>query len=466
MEIISPEFVFFSFLAVFLYHLLPWRYKQVWLLVISYIFYILVDFRYALVLLILSSANYLISFLSQKSRTPKLLLNTAIILDLLSFLLLKWITSKYAGGFLETDSFQGYWLLPVGFSFYVLQLISFQLSVKKKAFPTFPRFLQFQLFLVYFPKLLSGPIEKPANFFRIIAEPKLVDKKVLSDAFGLIYNGLLRKLVIADGLSAMVPYAFLLDGNPSWLALITYAFIIYNDFSGYTSLVRGVSLFFGIELSQNFQQPYLARNFSEFWNRWHISLTTWLRETIYFPLSRKIDKQKSFFHLLFNISLPPMATMLASGLWHGFSLGMVFWGGFHGLLLIFERLIYEIFPTLRPVRLNKTGQLFSRIMTFSVICLSWLPFQSASLKQSIFSMLLLFTKPDINCIFPVIFPLVLVLLSFFLDYFLERFQSEYWWRFLNQPMRTLILTATVLMLIAAVVSHIGAPTDLFIYQGF
>ncbi len=127
-----------------------------------------------------------------------------------------------------------------------------------------------------------------------MTEPKLVDKKVLGDAFGLIFNGLLRKLLIADGLSAMVPDAFLLDGNPSWLALITYAIIIYNDFSGYTSLVRGVSLFFGIELSSNFQQPYLARNFSEFWNRWHISLTAWLRETIYFPLSRKINKQKSY----------------------------------------------------------------------------------------------------------------------------------------------------------------------------
>lgn len=456
----------FSFIAVIFYHLLPWKYKTVWLLFISYLFYILVDFRYALVLLILASTNYLISFISQKSRKPKLLFNTAIILDLLALLSLKWLTSKYTGGFLGIDNFQTFWLLPIGFSFYILQLISFQLAVRKNAFPAFPGFIQFQLFLVYFPKLLSGPIEKPANFLRLINEPKLVDKKVIGDAFGLIYNGLLRKLVIADGLSAMVPYAFLLDGNPSWLALITYAFIIYNDFSGYTSLVRGVSLFFGIELSQNFQQPYLARNFSEFWNRWHISLTTWLRVTIYFPLSRKIDKQKSFFHLLFNISLPPMATMLASGLWHGFSLGMVFWGGFHGLLLIFERLIYEIFPTLRPTRLNKTGQLFSRILTFSIICLSWLPFQSASLKQSIFSMLLLFMKPNICNTFTVIFPMVLILFSLSLDNLMEKYKNEYWWRFLNQPIRTLALAATVLMLMAAVVSHIGAPTDIFIYQGF
>ncbi len=154
MEIISLEFGLFSVSAALLYHLLPWRYKPVWLLLISYIFYILVDFRYALVLFILASTNYLISYLSLKSRTPKLLINTAIILDLLSLLLLKWLTSKYTGGLLETGSVQAHWLLPVGFSFYVLQLISFQLAVGKKAFPTLPRFSQFQPFLSIFSEII------------------------------------------------------------------------------------------------------------------------------------------------------------------------------------------------------------------------------------------------------------------------------------------------------------------------
>jgi alginate O-acetyltransferase complex protein AlgI len=466
MEIVSLNFAAYTVITAVIYHLLSRKYKSIWLLGISYLFYFLVDVRYALVLFILSSINYLLASWSQKSKSVRVLPNIAVALNLLSFLLLKWLSSRYSGSLFGVGNNPAGWLLPVGFSFYVLQLISFQIAIKKMKFTDLPPFGRFLLCFSYFPKLLSGPIEKPVLFLQKLDRPKLVDISVLGDAFGLIFIGLLRKVLIADGLTGMVSQNFKTDGNPSWLSILVYGIILYNDFAGYTSIVRGVSLFFGIELSPNFQQPYLARNISEFWSSWHISLTTWLRETIFFPLSRKIAKQKGFIYLLMNVCVPPLVTMLASGLWHGFSLGMLVWGAIYGVLLIIERLLYEIWPVLRPSRLNPMGQFVSWAITFFIVCMSWLPFSTITLKQSISAIIYLFINPTFSGHSQPGFPMVLILLSFVFDYLSQKFRSEFWWRYLSQPLRTIGLAVCLFMLAAAFIYHLHSPVDIFIYQGF
>jgi D-alanyl-lipoteichoic acid acyltransferase DltB (MBOAT superfamily) len=159
------------------------------------------------------------------------------------------------------------------------------------------------------------------------------------------------------------------------LWLLIYAFALYNDFAGYTDIVRGVSGLFGIELSANFQTPYFSRNFTEFWKRWHITLSEWLRDYIYFPVSRALRRGNPAIQKLTNLVLPPMLTMLVSGLWHGLSLHMLVWGALHGLYQIVERL-----PSLwRPVVLPQNQPLWRKwlgmIVVFTFVMLAWVPFR-------------------------------------------------------------------------------------------
>src|SRR6185369_6319879 len=147
-----------------------------------------------------------------------------------------------------------------------------------------------------------------------------------------------------DPLAALVPAdAFV---SPARLgsallatALVAYAFVLYNDFAGYTSIVRGVSSLFGIELSVNFRQPFFARSFTEFWNRWHVTLSTWVRDYVYLPLSRALLRRRRSLRNVPNLIVPPMAAMIASGVWHGAGLGFVLWGALHGMYLVGERLL-------------------------------------------------------------------------------------------------------------------------------
>jgi D-alanyl-lipoteichoic acid acyltransferase DltB (MBOAT superfamily) len=157
--------------------------------------------------------------------------------------------------------------------------------------------------------------------------------------------------------------------------LIAYAFAIYNDFAGYTAIVRGVCLWFGIELSPNFNLPYYARNFTEFWNRWHISLSNWLLDYIFYPLAWSLRRRVPDQNHVLNIVLPPMITMLVSGMWHGLAWNMLLWGGLHGLFMVLERL-----PSLKkpPVPLNKRPRWRQRLgvlLTFSLAALAWVPFR-------------------------------------------------------------------------------------------
>jgi alginate O-acetyltransferase complex protein AlgI len=463
MNILSLEFGVFVFVAAVIFHLLPWKWKKYWLILISYGFYTTVDIRYAAVLFLLTIINYQFAKKGRTTGSFSIYSSAALSINLLSFALLKWLTSPYI---VFTPFIIEKWILPIGYSFYLLQLISFQIEVRQLKMKEIPSFLDFALFLVYFPKLLSGPIEKPSTFFKKLLNPVIVTNEIINKAFGLIFNGLVRKVVIANLLQIVVSPIYVLGKFPSWISLISYSIVLYNDFAGYTSIVRGVSLFFGIELTNNFHQPYLARNFSEFWSNWHISLTTWLRETIYFPVSRKLKRLNSFPERFLDYLIPPILTMLISGLWHGTTLAMLTWGFAHGILLIVERLLYERWSQIRPSRLNPMGQFSSRLITFLFVCLGWVPFSSPGLQQSIEVIRSLFFKPYIFDERIQIFPILLIILSFVLDFTAQKSDDELWWQKIPVTMQAVGISVSILALAAAITYQIQEPVSAFIYQGF
>ena len=173
----------------------------------------------------------------------------------------------------------------------------------------------------------------------------------------------------------MDPSTFPAQHLAAWL--MGYAFALYNDFAGYTSIVRGVSGLLGVELSQNFVRPYVSKDFTEFWKRWHISLSEWLRDYIFFPVTRKLmSRIKNRQHLV-NLITPPLVTMLVSGLWHGLSWQMLAWGGLHGLYQVAERLLSQLRPPRPPAERKWWQAGLSIALVFSLAVLAWLPFRMA-----------------------------------------------------------------------------------------
>jgi len=261
-----------------------------------------------------------------------------------------------------------------------LENISYQVDVYRGQVKATRDFIDFALYLAYFPKLLAGPIERARTFLPKLTQPRVVDNELFSKSFALIVIGAVRKLLIADYLSSIIfwdafetPEKYTGPELIAWLLM--YALMIYNDFAGYTSMMRGISGLFGIELSFNFQQPYFARNFTEFWNRWHITLSHWLRDYIFFPLSRALLRRNPSRRNVANLIFPPLVTMLASGLWHGLSWHMILWGGLHGLYQIIERIPSLWRPVIPPQRWPRWRQVMAAGIVFSLAVLAWVPFR-------------------------------------------------------------------------------------------
>jgi hypothetical protein len=468
MEIISLRFFGFVFVAVILYHILPKKFKPLWLLFSSTCFYILIDPLFFLVLLILLLANFVLAFGAFKTGRKKTWTSMAIFMNLMIFVLLKILRSKYAVIlFGVSDSGLPEWLLPVGFSFYILQLISFHLEIIKGHIRVLPGFTDFALFISYFPKLLSGPIEKPVEFLKQIRDPHLVDNSQINKAFGLIFIGLIRKLFIANLLSLVMPDWIQEIDSINWYQMIGYVVYLYNDFCGYTSIVRGISLLFGIELSLNFQQPFLSRNFSEFWNRWHISLSNWLKETIFFPLSRTFKRMnRGFSSSTAALLVPPLATMLASGFWHGAAAGMLFWGCLHALLLVFEQLLYQRFPIFRPQSLPAWGKFISGSIVFLAFTMTMVTFTVSKTMLTIRVWGNLFSASGF-AIGDTFVPVVLLsMLSFFVDFLSAKFHSDLWWKGLSLiPKAATIAVGLTIILLCGLYFSSG-NSEVFIYQKF
>jgi alginate O-acetyltransferase complex protein AlgI len=301
-----------------------------------------------------------------------------------------------------------------------------------------------------------------------LAQPRYVDNDLLARSFTLIVVGALRKMLIADALTASIPPEVFeaprfFSAPELWGWLIVYGFALYNDFAGYTSIVRGISGLFGIEPSLNFWQPYFSRNFTEFWNSWHITLSHWLRDYVYFPSARALLRRSRGRVTAASVVVPPLVTMLVSGLWHGFNLHMLVWGGLHGLYLVGERLLAlrgKSGPAGRRPRWQQAG---SMAVVFVLVMWAWVPFRLEMPEAlAYWRQLLVFGDFSLQHR-RLALAAGYVAASLVIDVVQRWFQDEVVFLRWPRPAQAFLLAAALFLLI---IISAGQTTEVFVYQGF
>lgn len=476
MQITSGQFAIFTIFTLIVYYILPRRQQNYWLLLASYAFCITWAWQFAVVLFIVTTINYV---LAQRQRLEgqghKGSLWTAVGFNIavFSFFRLSGFYVEEMETLLRSLGLASelgvmQFLLPVGLSFYILENIAYQIDVHRGQMKPADDFVDYALFQAYFPKLLAGPIERAGVFLPKLAQQRVVDNDALARSFTLIAIGAFRKILIADTLTDMMPWdLFVAPANfgalELWGWLFVYGFALYNDFAGYTSIVRGVSGMFGIEISQNFLQPYLSRNFSEFWNSWHITLSHWLRDYIYFPTMRALIRRDRRRASVINIAVPPIVTMLISGLWHGFSLQMLAWGGLHGTFQVAERALSLRGKVVPPDQLPLWRKILATGVVFILVMWAWVPFRM-ELPVAIEFWQQLLSFNDFGLRYRrLVFSVVYVLAAVMLDVMQRYYQDEC--LFLRWPrLAQSFLLAAVLFFI--IIVSFGTVTQPFVYQGF
>jgi alginate O-acetyltransferase complex protein AlgI len=389
MNITSIVFFVFCTSTILVYWRLPFRFRSWWLLGVSTLFVVSWSWELACILLVVASTNHTLGkWLQAEKYRRNVLLWTGILFNILVLLALKYSDFYYQplvrlftriGVDVSAGGLQ--LLVPFGLSFITLQMVSYLVDISRSQLAAEKKWLKFSIYVLYFPKFLSGPIERAKTFIpKLESHPPLTSDQIVR-GLGLIFIGCIRKRVFADALNAMIPadaFVHPLDYSAAILLswLVAYAFAIYNDFAGYSSIVRGVSSLFGIELTNNFNVPYLSRSFTEFWNRWHISLSNWLRDYIFFPTTRALLKKIPAHDHIINIIIPPFVTMLVSGLWHGISWNLLLWGGLQGGFLVLERISRLWGPNIPPDEQPKYRQILGTIIVFILVTFAWLPFRT------------------------------------------------------------------------------------------
>jgi D-alanyl-lipoteichoic acid acyltransferase DltB (MBOAT superfamily) len=382
----SPQFLFFFpavlVLYAFVFHRDRWR--EVLLLIVSYAFYMSWNWKYGGLLLLSTVIDYSVGRLIAREHRPSIR-KTILAVSLSSNLGLLAIF-KYYNFFVDVTtpawSLLGWdvsWmhhelLLPVGISFYTFQTMSYTIDLYRGEEVLEKDFLRFAVFVSFFPQLVAGPIVRARQFLPQLHVLPNVTVERFHDGLLLVFRGLLKKVVIADLLATLAVDKVFADPSvySSWdllVALYGYAFQIYNDFSGYSDIAIGVARMLGFELPLNFNRPYLSQNVREFWTRWHISLSTWLRDYLYIPLG---GNRGSWIRVRVNL----MLTMLLGGLWHGAALHFILWGAYHGVLLVMSR---------GASRMNEPSSVYRtvarRIACFHLIVFGWLLFRVQDMQN-------------------------------------------------------------------------------------
>ncbi|TGK03837.1 MBOAT family protein [Leptospira semungkisensis] len=362
----------------------PWIPKPI-LLLGSYFFYLSWNPKFGLLLFGSTLLDYLVGLRMGKASpaTRKKLLLVSLLgnLSVLAFF-------KYFNFFIESGIalFSAFGLnlplpvwriaLPVGISFYTFQSLSYTIDVYRGEILPEKSFWNYALFLSFFPQLVAGPIVPARTFLPQLATLPIWKDIPIREGIVLILLGVWKKAVFADTLAILPDFFFkspeIFSTGYAWLAILAYSLQIYFDFSGYTDIALGAALLLGFHLTENFRMPYLASSFSDFWRRWHISLSSWLRNYLYIPLG---GNRKGEIRTYINLFL----TMLLGGLWHGASWNFVVWGGLHGSFLALERMGTSFFPKLassdhRLLSFLKKG-LYRTIVVLLVI-LAWVFFRS------------------------------------------------------------------------------------------
>lgn len=386
----SYTFAIFLVVVLALHNLpLPWRVKKFNLLWASYLFYAAWNPPFVLLLWISTVVDW---FVARKvhvarsgiSRKGWLLLSLLVNLGMLgffkygNFLLDNFVLMLSLLG-IEFTPARADIILPVGISFYTFQTLSYTLDIYSGKTRPWDSFLDYALYVTFFPQLVAGPIVRSTEFLPQCREPRRADATHLSWGIVLLIIGLFQKVVVADGLLApIVEKAYdsnaLPDSLSAWCGTLAFAGQIYCDFAGYSSCAIGVAMCLGFRIPDNFRAPYAALGFSDFWSRWHISLSTWLRDYLYIPLG---GNRKGHVRTYVNL----MFTMLIGGLWHGASWTFVFWGGLHGLYLAVERM-FRHRNDLAKHDVTLVRRFGLTMTTFILVCFAWVFFRANTFENA------------------------------------------------------------------------------------
>jgi alginate O-acetyltransferase complex protein AlgI len=377
--------LFLGFFTVFIsVYALIYRQKPartLWIIAFSLFFYYKSSGTYLFILLASVLLDYLIAWhlhtqKNEKERRFWLVFSIVANLGLLAyFKYTDFLLLNFA--WLSGQKFEPLALfLPVGISFYTFQTISYVVDVYNRKIAPAESLADYAFYMTFFPHLVAGPIVRASHFLPQIDRPIQLTQADVSEGIFLIVRGLIKKAVIADYISQ---YADLVFGTPGGysgfeclIAVYTYTLQIYCDFSGYSDMAIGLAKIMGFDLGENFRSPYKALNLTDFWRRWHISLSSWLRDYVYIPLG---GNRKSEARQKLNL----LITMLLGGLWHGADWKFVFWGGMHGLGLITHRLFEKIFPHLPEKGFPAwVVRLLSGLLTFHFVAMLWVFFRADS----------------------------------------------------------------------------------------
>jgi D-alanyl-lipoteichoic acid acyltransferase DltB (MBOAT superfamily) len=383
----STIFLVFFAVAFAVYAFLPHRAQNWWLLATSYFFYSSWDWRFLSLLLLSTGVDYVLAKAIEDSTSPRrrrsfLVFSMCVSLGVLGFFKYFNFFTDNLIALLTSMGFESHrWhlniILPWGISFYTFQTMNYTIDVYRGHMKASRNFLDFAVFVSFWPHLVAGPIMRASVLLPQVQNPRTLSWERARDASWLILWGLFKKVVIADNLATIVDAVF--GGRTPMTApyvlvgVYAFAFQIYGDFSGYSDMARGFARLMGFDLMINFNSPYFSRNPAEFWRRWHISLSTWLRDYLYIPLG---GNRHGVGRTYINLAL----TMLLGGLWHGAAWTFVAWGAYQGLLLCVHRALAG------PERHKPTGEwqwrdVWSIVVMFQLACVGWLLFRAESMEQ-------------------------------------------------------------------------------------
>ena len=396
----SLKFLLFFPLVLIIYYILPKRIKYLWLLLSSYYFYMCWNANYALLIFTSTLITYLSGIFIEKikhsnvtnqDRLKKFVVAISIISNLGIPFFFKY--SNYSldiikglGELIRIDLNVPKFdiLLPVGISFYTFQALSYTMDVYRDDIYAEKNFFKYALFVSFFPQLVAGPIERSKNLLKQLSSPSSFHFDNIREGFILMLWGYFLKLVVADRIAIFVDTVYgdytQYEGLYLIIATILFAIQIYCDFSGYSVIAMGAAKMLGIQLTENFDAPYLSSSVGEFWRKWHISLTSWFKDYLYIPLG---GSRKGQFRKYLN----KLMVFLVSGLWHGAESSFIVWGAINGIYQILEESTQPFGNKIVSIfNLNKNSfcyKLLRGIITFFLIDFTWIFFRANNIKESL-----------------------------------------------------------------------------------
>jgi alginate O-acetyltransferase complex protein AlgI len=462
--------------------------RTIYLLIFSFFFYYKSSGLFFALLIFATISDYTTGILiynSSRKWARKLLVSVSILINLgvLSYFKYAYFyidcANSLLGTHLEVVNYLSLWtnqifsshfdsssiILPVGISFYTFQTISYTIDIYRKKLVPVRSILDFGFYVSFFPQLVAGPIVRAAEFIPQIYAKFSLSWQEFNHAYFLILNGLIKKMVISDYISINFvdrvfdnPLSY--SGFENLMATYGYAIQIYCDFSGYTDIAIGVALLLGFRLPINFNSPYKAINITDFWRRWHISLSSWLRDYLYIPLGgNRKAKVRTYINLLL--------TMLLGGLWHGANIRFLIWGGIHGISLAIHKLWVNVFPEPK-VKSAIWKRFLAGFITFQIVCLSWVFFRATDLTKASEMLSQMVNHFGLGSVLSTISSQIniygLILIGFIIHWLPISFKESYRGVFINTSLP--IKVATTVIIVFVILQFQTSEIQPFIYFRF